>query len=345
MQSNQPSTWQAKLKFYFNRYLINAMSYMGTGLLASLVIGLIINQLSKIPYLSFLAPFAAIVGASSPVVGAVVGAAIALGFGSAPLVLCGCVAAGAFGYQVGGPVGAYIGGVFGAELGKLVAGKTKVDIIITPIFTLCTGCLFAGFAGPYIQAFMIALGNTINRATELTPFYMGIAVALIVGAALTGPISSAGLCIMLDLSGLAAGAATAGCCAQMVGFAVASFKDNGIGGLVAQGLGTSKIQFANVMRRPQIWLAPTLTSAILGPLATCVFKMQNVATAAGMGTSGLVGQFGTFAAMAPTEGAGPVLLKIAILHFLLPAVLTMLFHLLFKKLGWVREGDMKLANL
>ena len=345
MQSSQSTTPQKSLKAYFNRYFIDAMSYMATGLMASLIIGLIIAQLSKLPLLGFLAPYAAIVGAQSPVVGAAVGAAIAYGFGSKALVICGCLAAGAFGYQAGGPVGAYIGGVFGAEIGRLVAGKTKVDIIITPIVTLCAGSFFAGIAGPYVQAFMTGLGNAVNQATELTPFYMSIAVALLVGCALSAPISSAALCIMLDLSGLAAGAATAGCCAQMVGFAVASFKDNGFGGVVAQGLGTTMIQFPNIVRTPQIWLAPTLTAMILGPVSTVVFKMRNIATAAGMGTSGLVGPFGAFATMAPTEGAGPVLVKIALLYFILPAVLTLAFHLLFKRLGWVKDGDMKLANL
>ncbi len=345
MQSNQPLTPKKTLKYYFSRYLIEAMGYMATGLMASLIIGLILSQLSKLPPLGFLAPYAAIVGAQSPVVGASIGAAIAFGLGSKALVICGCVAAGAFGYQAGGPVGAYIGGVFGAELGRLVAGKTKVDILVTPIVTLCAGSFFAGLTGPYVQALMTGLGNAINHATELTPFFMGIAVSLLVGCALTAPISSAALCIMLDLSGLAAGAATVGCCAQMVGFAVVSFKDNRFGGLVAQGLGTTMIQFPNIMRRPQIWLAPTLAAMVLGPVSTVAFKMSNIASAAGMGTSGLVGSFGTFTAMAPAEGAGPVLMKIAILHFLLPGVLTLLFHLLFKRLGWVRDGDMKLGNL
>ncbi len=333
------------VKSIFSRYFIDAMSYMAMGLFSSLIIGLIMSQLSKIPFLSFLAPFADIISASSPVVGGAIGAAVAVGLKEKPLVIFSCVAAGAYGYQVGGPVGAFIGAVVGGEIGNLVAGTTKVDIVVTPIVTITSGCLVAGLAGPYIQAFMNGLGDVINAATMMHPLPMGILVSAIVGLVLTAPISSAALCIMLGLDGLAAGAAVVGCSAQMIGFAVASYRENGFGGLLSQGLGTSMLQFANIMRRPAIWLAPTLASAVLGPISTCVLHMTNTPTGAGMGTSGLVGQFGAWSAMSATTDPVVLLIEIAVMHFIAPALLTLFFDKIFRKLGWVRAGDMKLHNL
>ena len=220
----QNKTASAFLKKAFQRYFIDAMGAMALGLFSSLIIGLILSQLSKFSFLGFLEPYAAMVSASSPVVGAAIGVAIAQGLKSKPLVLFSCAVSGAYGYAVGGPVGAYIGAVFGAEIGGLVAGKTKVDIIVSPITTIVSGCAVAQLVGPGIQAMMNGLGAVINSATQLTPFPMGILVSVIVGMVLTAPISSAALCIMLDLNGLAAGAAVVGCCCQMVGFAVASFR-------------------------------------------------------------------------------------------------------------------------
>ncbi len=330
----------AFLKKAFQRYFIDAMSAMALGLFSSLIIGLILSQLSKFSLLGFVWPYADIVSASSPVVGAAIGVAIANGLKAKPLVMFSCAVSGAYGYAVGGPVGAYIGAVFGAEIGGLLAGKTKVDIIVSPITTIISGCAFAQLMGPGIQAMMNGLGAIINSATQLTPLPMGILVSVIVGLALTAPISSAALCIMLDLNGLAAGAAVVGCCCQMVGFAVASFRENGWGGLISQGIGTSMLQFSNIMRHPQIWIAPTLSSAILGPVSTCLFKMTNTAAGAGMGTSGLVGQFGAFAAMG---GGVQVWIQVLLLHFLLPAALTFLFDLLLRKAGLVKEGYMKIA--
>ena len=336
---------QRPVKAFFTRYFVDAMSFMAMGLFSSLIIGLIMSQLAKIPVLGFLAPFAEIVSASSPVVGGAIGASIAVGLKEKPLVVFSCVAAGAYGYQVGGPVGAFIAACIGGEIGNLVAGKTKVDIVVTPIVTITAGCIAAGFTGPYIQAFMNGLGSAINTATAMHPLPMGIFVSTVVGMVLTAPISSAALCIMLGLDGLAAGAACIGCATQMVGFAVASYRENGFGGLLSQGIGTSMLQFANIMRRPQIWLAPTLASAVLGPVSTCVVKMTNTAVGAGMGTSGLVGQFGAWSAMAGSTAPVTLLLEIILMHFVLPAVLTLFFHGIFCKLGWVRLGDMKLQQL
>ena len=328
----QNKTASAFLKKAFQRYFIDAMGAMALGLFSSLIIGLILSQLSKFSFLGFLEPYAAMVSASSPVVGAAIGVAIAQGLKSKPLVLFSCAVSGAYGYAVGGPVGAYIGAVFG--------GKTKVDIIVSPITTIVSGCAVAQLVGPGIQAMMNGLGAVINSATQLTPFPMGILVSVIVGMVLTAPISSAALCIMLDLNGLAAGAAVVGCCCQMVGFAVASFRENGWGGLISQGIGTSMLQFSNIMRHPQIWIAPTLASAVLGPVSTCLFRMTNTASGAGMGTSGLVGQFGAFAAMG---GGAEVWFQVILMHFVLPAVLSFLFDWCLRKIGWVKDGYMKIS--
>lgn len=321
------------------------MSAMALGLFSSLIVGLIIGQLSKIPYLGFLSNFTEVLSASSPVVGGAIGAAVAYGLKSRPLVIFSCIAVGAYGYSIGGPVGAFAAATVANEVGSLVAGKTKLDIVITPIVTIVSGGIVGMFVGPYLSQFMTWLGSVINAATQLHPFPMGIAVATLVGLALTAPISSAALCIMLGIDGIAAGAAAVGCAAQMVGFAVTSFKANGVGGLLSQGIGTSMLQFGNIMKRPQILLAPTLAGAILGPVSTCVFKMTNTATGAGMGTSGLVGQFGAFSAMSESFSAVQTVLLILLMHIVAPAVLSLLFHLLFKKVGLVKDEYLKLEAI
>ena len=329
-------------KRLMKRWFVDAMSAMTLGLFSTLIIGLILTQLSKIQILDFLAPFAEI--ASSPaVIGGAIGAAIASGLKKKPLVVFSSVVTGAFGYSLGGPVGAYAAALVGAEISGLVSGKTPVDIIITPIVTILTGGVAAQIMGPATEGFMSMLGAAVNSATTLAPLPMGIVMAVVVGMVLTAPISSAALCIMLDLSGIAAGAAVVGCSAQMIGFAVTSFRDNGWGGLISQGLGTSMLQFGNIVRKPAIWIAPTLASAVLGPVSTCILKMQNTATGAGMGTSGLVGQFGAFAAM-PDMSRGALLLQVILMHFILPALLSLLFDAAVRKLGWVKPGDMKLKG-
>lgn len=332
--------WEITKK-YAKRYFVDAMSAMALGLFSSLIIGLILSQLSQIPYLEFLKTFSDVVSASSPVVGGAIGAAIAWGLKAKPLVVFSSVVTGAIGYSLGGPVGAYVSALVGEEIGSLVSGKTKVDIVVSPIVTIVAGGGAGMLVGPPIQGFMNGLGALINTATTLSPVPMGILVSVIVGLALTAPISSAALCIMLGLDGLAAGAAVVGCSAQMIGFAVTSFKDNGWGGLISQGIGTSMLQFGNIMKKPAIWLAPTLAGAVLGPISTAVFGMTNTASGAGMGTSGLVGQFGAFAAM---TDANPwyTLLLVVLMHFIFPAILSLGFDFIFRKLGWVKDGDMKI---
>ena len=330
------------IKKYLKRYFVDAMSYMALGLFSSLIVGLIISQLSKIPGLGILATFSGVLAASSPVVGGAIGAAIAYGLKSKPLVVFSCIAVGAFGYELGGPVGAYVSALVANEIARIVSGRTKIDIVITPLVTIITGGFVSSFAGPYLSEFMTGLGDIINAATQLHPFPMGITVSVLVGLALTAPISSAALCIMLGIDGIAAGAAAVGCAAQMVGFAVTSFKANGMGGLVSQGIGTSMLQFGNIMRHPQIALAPTLAGAVLGPVSTCVLKMTNTPTGAGMGTSGLVGQFGAYSAMADTFGGTESIVLIVLMHVVAPAILSLFFHFIFKKLGLVKDEYLKL---
>lgn len=333
----------AQVKKYCKRWFVDATSAMALGLFGSLIIGLTLSQLAKIPLLSFIEPFTEMVKSTNPVVGGAIGAAIAFQLRANPLVVFSSVATGAFGYAAGGPIGAFAAALAGEEIARLVAGKTPVDIIITPIVTIVTGCAAGQLVGPGVSGLMNALGELINSATMLAPLPMGILVAMLVGVVLTSPISSAALCITLNISGLAAGAAVVGCSAQMVGFAVASFSENRWGGLLSQGLGTSKLQLGNALRKPAILLAPTIAGGILGPISTCILKMENVAAAAGMGTSGFIGQFGVFQAM-PDRFPPILLLQVALMHFILPGVLAYLLNKLFRKLGWVKDGDMKIKT-
>ena len=329
---------------FFKRYFIDAMSAMALGLFSSLIIGLIISQLAKLPELGFLAVAASQIGASSPVCGAAIGVAIAYGMKCDPLVLFSSAGVGAVGYQLGGPVGAYLAAVVGAELGQLVSKKTPVDILLTPFVTLVAGGLVGNFVGPYVSNFMTWLGSLINAAAVMAKVPMGFALGALVGMVLTLPISSAALCIMLGLDGIAAGAATAGCCAQMIGFAVISYKENGFGGFMAQGIGTSMLQVPNILKKPAIWLAPTLAGGIVG-IISALLGMKNVAAGAGMGTSGLVGQVTTYITMAPEIGGVTTLIYIAILHFLLPAVLSLAIDNVMRRAGFVKGSDMKLHDI
>lgn len=325
----------------FKIYIVDELSHMALGLFCSLILGLIIKQIALLTGLHFLLDIAAFLQ-SAPVVGGAIGLAIALGLKRAPLVTISAVAVGTLGYQYGGPIGAYLASIVGVEAGSLVSKRTPVDIIVTPLVAVVVGGVFAKYCCTPINEWVMSLGEVINRATMLNPFIMGIVVSVSVGCILTLPISSAALCISIGIGGLAAGAATAGCCAQMIGFAVISFKDNGIGGLISQGLGTSMLQIGNIARKPIIWLAPTLTSAILGPVSTMWLKMTNNAAGAGMGTAGLVGPLGCWDTMAPTTDHSLLLAEIIGLYFVAPALMSLIFHYIMKRLGWVKDGDMKL---
>ena len=242
----------------------------------------------------------------------------------------------------GEPLGAFLAAYVGIELGQLVTGKTKVDILVTPLVTIGAGSLVGLILGPPITGFMTWLGSLINWGTEQQPFIMGIVVSVLMGMILTLPISSAALGIILNLSGLAAGAATVGCCCNMVGFAVASYRENKVGGLLAQGIGTSMLQVPNIVRKPVIWLPAILSSAILGPVGTMLLHMTSNATGSGMGTAGLVGQIMTWQTMIATEAPMVVLIKILVIQIVLPAIVTLAISEFMRKKEWIKYGDMKL---
>ena len=287
-----------------------------------------------------------------------VGPGMAVAIGSAlhcpPLVLFSLIpvgfAANAMG-GAGGPLAVFFIAIIAAEFGKLVSKETKVDILVTPIVTILTGVGAAALIAAPIGAAASAVGQAIMWATELRPFFMGILVSAIIGIALTLPISSAAICAAFGLTGLAGGAAVAGCCAQMIGFAVMSFRENRWGGLVAQGLGTSMLQMPNIVKNPKIWIPPTLVSMITGPIATCIFKLQmnGAPVSSGMGTCGLVGQIGVYTGWLNDIAAGTKVAitamdwaGLAIVCFILPAVLTPLCCQFLRKIGWIKEGDLKL---
>lgn len=339
------------IEFSAKRYFQDALSAMALGLFSSLLIGLIIKTAGEQAEIwiapSAFSEFCIETGnLAMGLMGPAIGVSVAWGLKAPPIVLfasavTGSMGAGVvaevFGFTVsGGPAGAFLAAALGAEFGKAVSKETKADIIITPAVTLITGMLAAKLFGPPVGALMSGLGNIVMTATDMQPFLMGIVVAVVVGLALTAPISSAALCIMLDLSGTAAGAATVGCCAQMIGFAVISFKENGVGGLMAQGIGTSMLQVSNIIKNPWILVPPTLAAAVLGPVSTCIFKMTNIPAGAGMGTSGLVGQIGTFTSMG---FSAKVLILVIVLHITLPAVLSLIFDRVLKKAGRIKAGD------
>ena len=331
------------VKRLFDKYIVKALSHMALGLFCSLIMGLIVGQIAKIPGLAFLTFVSEALSASSPLVGACIGLAIAMGLGVDQLVIISSAVVGALGYQYGGPVGAYLAVIVGAELGQLISKRTVVDIILTPMLTIVAGGLIARYCCSPINDFMLYLGEVINHATQLSPFVMGIVVAVMVGCALTLPISSAAIGVALGLSGVAAGAAVAGCCANMVGFAIASYRDNGFGGLVAQGIGTSMLQMPNIVKKPIIWLPAIIASAVTGPISSALLHMVNNSTGAGMGTAGLVGQIMGFEAMT-AAGVTPTvaLIEMAVVHFLLPGVIAAGVAQCMRKLGWLKPGDMKL---
>lgn len=328
------------MKNYLHKWVIEALSFMALGLFGSLIIGLILDTIGSqtlLPQLdlTFLTEIGKV---AMSVTGAAIGVAIAYGLGAKPLVVFSCVIVGTLGYTTfeGGPVGAYIATLIVVELSRLYAGKTKIDIIITPLLTIIIGGFIAKSFGPALNQFMTGLGKIINAATEQQPFIMGILVAVIFGLALTAPISSAALALMLDLSGLAAGAATIGCAAQMVGFAVNGFKDNGWGGILSVGIGTSMLQVPNIIKHPMILLPPTLASAIVAPIMTTLFPMTNNAAGAGMGTSGFIGQIMTINTMG---GSLQVWMLILVFHILLPAAISFSLYKLCLNKQWIKPGD------
>lgn len=350
------------IEISLKRYGIDALGAMAQGLFCSLLIGTIINTIGKQFGISFLMQTVATVAGVDYTVGglatAMSGPAMALAIGYAlhcpPLVLFSMItvgfAANALG-GAGGPLAVLFVAIIAAEFGKAVSKETKVDILVTPLVTIAVGVFFSWLIAPPLGTAAMWIGNVIMWATELQPFLMGIAVSVLVGMALTLPISSAAICSAFGLVELAGGAAVAGCCAQMIGFAVISFKENKWGGLVSQGIGTSMLQMPNIIKNPKIWIAPTLASAITGPLATCVFKlrMNGPAVSSGMGTCGLVGQIGVYTGWVDDVASGAKVaitafdwIGLVLISFVLPAVLSLVIHAGVKKLGWVKDGDLKL---
>ncbi len=350
---------------FVKRYLIDALSGMAQGLFASLLIGTIIKtlgqqllRLGSNPIFEFL-----VSAGNFATDGHVVGAAMAVGIGFAmqlpALVLFSLVAVGSAANVTGGaggPLAVLVIAGIAAECGSFVSKKTKVDIIVTPLVTILAGALLTVLFAKYIGMAASSIGNIIVWATKLHPFVMGIIISVLVGIVLTLPISSAAICAALGLVGLAGGAAVAGCSAQMVGFAVLSFRENGWGGILSQGLGTSMLQMPNIVKNPKIWIPPTLASAITGPIATCLFKleMNGAAVSSGMGTCGLVGQIGVIAGwFSPSEAAlkhgaeviAPTTfdwLGLILVCFVLPGLLSWAFGLMLSKIGWIKEGDLTL---
>jgi hypothetical protein len=343
----------------FKRYFVDAMGMMTLGLFASLIIGVILIETGRLirpeeittnftQYLEHIGYFLHRAGTwAQGAMGFAIGIAVAYGLKAPPLVMFASAAVGfaasasvAAGGLGGGPAGALVAVVLAAEVGKLVSKETKIDIIVTPTVTLLTGVSVAFLIGPPINTFMNATGNFIMWATDLMPVFMGAIVAVVMGMMLTGPLSSAALAIMLGLEGLAAGAAVAGCAANMIGFAVSSYRENKVSGLLSQGLGTSMLQLPNIMKNPRIWIPPIVASAVAGSISAAVFQMENNAIGAGMGTSGLVGQFNALIVMGYN---GKAFLQVGLVHFLLPAVITLIVAEFMRKKNWIKFGDMKLG--
>lgn len=344
------------MKKYLHRVFIDGFSGMALGLFATLIIGTIIGQVGNyVPgkpgdWMTYVANIA------KSLMGAGIGAGVASKYKESPLVAVAAAVAGMIGAfpelgalgnfvlgRPGNPLSAFIAAYVAIEVGHLISRKTPVDIIITPLAVIVAGTFVAIFTGPYIAKFTTWLGELVAVNVDAHPLIGGIIVSVLMGMFLTLPISSAAIGVVLGLSGLASGAATVGCCCQMVGFAVMSYKENKVGGLISQGLGTSMLQMPNIVKRPLIWLPPIISSALLAPLSTLVFKMHSNAAGSGMGTSGLVGQFSAYGVMID-EGMKPVLAigEIALMHFILPAVLTLAISVGFRKAGWIKPGDLKL---
>ena len=348
------------------RYGIDALGAMAQGLFCTLLVGTILNTLGQQFGIGFLNEVVVTLKQGDQMIGYTVGGlasalvgpgiAVAIGFAlqAPPLVLFSLIvvgfAANAMG-GAGGPLAVYVIAIIGCETGKLVSKETKVDILVTPIVTILVGVGVASVIAAPIGAAASAVGDFVKWATVLQPFWMGILVSVVIGIALTLPISSAAICAALGLTGLAGGAAVAGCCAQMVGFAVMSFRENRWGGLVAQGVGTSMLQMPNIVKNPKIWIPPTLASAITGPLATCLFKleMNGAPVNSGMGTCGFCGQIGVWTGWVADVASGAKAaitamdwIGLVLICFVLPAVLSVIFCNILRKIGWIRENDLKL---
>lgn len=349
------------IKKYLNRLFIDGLGGMALGLFSTLIFGTILTQIANYldgtiaVYLMFIANVA------KTITGAGIGVGVAAKYKESPLVTVAAAVAGMIGafpalYQMAGtegyvfalgkpgePLGAFVAAYIAIEVGHMVSGKTKIDILVTPFASILSGSLVGIVIGPYISDFIKWLGNLVNINVDKHPVIGGMIIAVLMGMILTLPISSAAIGISMGITGLAAGAATVGCCCQMVGFAVASFKENKTGGLIAQGVGTSMLQIPNIVKKPIIWLPAILSSAVLGPVSSAILKMVSNPTGSGMGSSGLVGQFSAYDSMIAAGTSIPVtMIEIMVMHFILPGLLTFVIAQGFRKAGWIKEGDMTL---
>lgn len=335
-------------------YLTKTLNGMALGLFSSLIIGLILKQIGELTGFDTLANFGKF---AQVMMGPAIGAAVAYSVKASPLGIFASMVAGAIGagsikfletgqmaIVIGEPMGAFVSGLIAAEFSKLISGKTKVDIVLVPAATILVGGFVGITISPVIAEMMKGIGQVINTATELQPIPMGIIVAVLMGIILTLPISSAALAISLGLSGIAGGASLVGCCCNMIGFAAISYRENGIGGAIAQGLGTSMLQVPNIIKNPKIWIPPIIASAILGPISTTLLKMESNSVGAGMGTSGLVGQFGAYAEMGSKVSSTSFFIMIAIMHFILPALISLVISEWMRKKQWIKFGDLRLDN-
>ena len=344
------------------RFFIDGLSGMAQGLFATLIIGTILEQVGLLIGGNIGQVLAVGASAAEALTGAGIGVGVASRFQESVLVTVSSACAGMIGAYAskimagtlivkgavvlsgpGEPLGAFLAAYVGIELGRLISGRTQLDILLTPITTILSGGAVGLFLGPWISQLMARLGDLIRWGTEQQPFLMGIVVSVLMGMALTLPISSAALGVILNLSGIAAGAAAVGCSAQMIGFAVASFRENRVGGLIAQGIGTSMLQVPNIVRKPLIWIPPILTSAVLGPVSTIILKMTNNAIGSGMGTAGLVGQIMGYKTMV-AGGVSPAATAVMIIgmHIIAPALLTYFISEGMRRMGIIKQGDMKL---
>lgn len=346
-----------KVKSFLNEIFIDGLSGMALGLFSTLIIGTIIAQLGTLIGGTIGSYMVIISTVAKSLTGAGIGVGVAVKLKQSPLVTVSAAIAGIIGAfpaigsgmteitlgAPGEPLGAFVAAIVAIEIGKLISGKTPVDIILTPFVCIIAGAAAGLVAGPPISAFMTWLGQLVNYNVDAHPIIGGIIVSVLMGMILTLPISSAAIGISMGITGLAAGAATIGCCCNMVGFAVASYRENKVGGLIAQGVGTSMLQVPNIVKKPIIWLPAIVSSAVLGPVSSAVLHMKSTPIGSGMGSAGFVGQIASFQTMAPELGAGIALLEIVVMQFVLPAALTLVVSELMRKKGLIKDGDMKLA--
>ena len=355
--------WKSYMRKFIDRYLIKGLSGMALGLFSTLLIGTILKQVGSFFSDVWIGQVLIMLGQlGSVMTGVGVAVGVAHQLEASKLVMYSSIVnglVGAYGAKLavgavitergillsgpGDPLGAFVAAVIGVEIGRMVSGKTKLDILLTPAVTIFTGGIVAYSIGPLLSQFTTLLSELIKVSMNLQPFLMGIVISVVMGIFLTLPISSAAIGVILNLSGIAGGAATAGCCAQMIGFAIMSYRENKMNGLVAQGLGTSMLQMPNIIRNPKIWIPPILASAITGPIASTVFQLENVATGSGMGTAGLVGPFLMWQTMIEQgSSAGTLLVQILLVCFILPGLLTWIFAEVLRKIQWIKANDLQL---